>query len=362
MKLVYTLGKLDVGGAEIRSLRLFQGLKERGVQIDGAIYIISGHTGALDEKFEKLGLKLVYGRPGLRGLFHLWRFLIRFRPKVFHTNVSTANGYYALVAKMAGTPVVISHYRSLDDVRAGTFHKVKAALGRLLTNGLSQSVVGVCDSAQSFARAPDRKWVTLYNGIDLPDAEGGDSRVVGLTIGYLGRISTEKNPHRALEVLQSVLLDSRGKTARLRIAGGGSPEQMKALAKDVKQRGLENHVELCGVTDRPIDFLQRCTVLLLPSHREGLPGAVLEALSVGVPVVASDLAGVREIATAVEGVLTRHLSATNTEWAESVFEAAAMDRRAIAASFAQGPFLINGHVQAVISLWKPGPSTSGVAP
>ncbi|MBB4798269.1 glycosyltransferase involved in cell wall biosynthesis [Brevundimonas bullata] len=255
---------------------------------------------------------------------------------------------------------MISHYRSLNDVREGGFHAAKAALGRFLANRISRSVVGVCNAAQAFAHAPNDKWVTLYNGIDLPHSNNNDCRRNDLVIGYLGRISPEKNPHRSLDILEAILRDDRGRNAKLRVAGGGTPDQLRVFAEDVKQRRLENSVEICGVTDQPIEFLRKCTVLLLPSHREGLPGAVLEALSVGTPVVANDLPGVQEIATAVEGVLTCPLSANNIEWAELVFDATKMARPNIAASFAQGPFLIHRHLQSVLALWEH--SIASVAP
>lgn len=351
MRLVYTLGLLDVGGAEMRSLRLFRDLRDRKLDINCTIYIISGQKGVLDSRFSELGLKLVYGRPGLVGLIHLWCFLIMFRPSIFHTNVSTANGFYALAAKIAGVPIVISHYRSLEDIRPGLMNQAKAKLGRFLSNRLSRNVIGVCQAAQKFARAPNNKWFTLYNGIDLPNYDDVGHRPTCLTIGYLGRISTEKNPHRALDILEAVLKDDRGQNVRLRFAGSGSTDQIEALAADVRVRGLDNYVELCGVTDEPIEFLRNASVLLLPSHREGLPGAALESLSVGVPVVANDLPGVREISASVKGVYVRNLSAGDDVWAEAVFDAAAADRREIAASFAGSTFLIHRHVEQVISLW-----------
>ena len=72
-----------------------------------------------------------------------------------------------------------------------------------------------------------------------------------------------------------------------------------------------------GVRDDVPQLLKTADVLLLPSIHEGLPGVVLEACASGTPVLASDLPGVREIASRLPLVRYLPLTAADEEWADS---------------------------------------------
>jgi len=67
----------------------------------------------------------------------------------------------------------------------------------------------------------------------------------------------------------------------------------------------EHHVKYCGVlrSEDVINTLQQYDILLLPSFREGYPGVVIEALSVGLPVIATNLEGIREMVNEEASVL-----------------------------------------------------------
>lgn len=349
MKVLYTLGRLDVGGAEMRTLKLVTSLKARRARWSLWIYVISGQTGTLDDDFRRLGVQIIYGRPGLAGLAHVWKTMRSLRPDILHTNVSTASGYYALAARLAGVRTVISHYRSLGDTRSGPAHAAKAAVGRMLANGLSNRVIGVCDAAQAFAKAPDRKWRTVYNGVEISSSQRQPA--AGLTIGYLGRLSPEKNPLRALAIMDAVRAHPKAADARMRIAGTGSAEMQDAMQAEIAARGLGPHVRLIGNTGDPLGFLRECDVLVLPSLREGLPGAVLEALSVGTPVVAADLPGVGEIERETTGVTRLSLGDPDQAWAQAIFASATRDKSEIAEAFGRSPFQIERHTDQMAALW-----------
>ncbi|MDX1973389.1 MAG: glycosyltransferase, partial [Candidatus Sumerlaeia bacterium] len=72
----------------------------------------------------------------------------------------------------------------------------------------------------------------------------------------------------------------------------GALPGLKAL---VQELGIANRVELLGPTATPLEDLQRAVVLVHPSHEEGLPNAVLEALVSNVPIVATHVGGTPEL-------------------------------------------------------------------
>lgn len=349
MKVVFALGRLDVGGVEMRTRELLAELNARDIEMQFVVYSISGLRGALDDDYRRLGAEIVYGRPGLIGLWHFWRTLRMLNADVLHCNVSTASGYYALVARLACVPKVITHYRSMNDMRGGIFHGLKGRFGRWLSNRLSSNVIGVCSAVQDYAGPPATKWSTVYDGILIQ--AGIRVHGPGLRVGYLGRLSPEKNPVRAIAIIDAVRAHPTGGLARLRMAGTGPPDVEAAVCKEIRMRGLEGAVELLGNVVDPLGFLRSCDVLILPSFREGLPGAVLEALSVGTPVVATDLPGVKEIAGLVTGIRFLSLSQSDQAWADAVIDSLRLDAQVIIESFGRSPFLIERHADQMAELW-----------
>lgn len=349
MKVVYVLGRLNVGGVELRSLELLSVFRRRGHDINFIVYAISGQEGALDDHYRDLGATVLYGQPGVAGLFHFWRTLREIAPDIVHSNVSTASGYYALAARLAGVKTIITHYRSVNVERRNVFKRITSVLGRMLANLLSTRVIGVCSAVESYSRAPRRKWAVAYDGIITKERvrTPGDR----LRIAYLGRLSPEKNPKRAVSILGAVLKREDVRDATLMIGGEGPLDLVGAVEAEIMAAGLAGQASMLGNVDDPLTLLCTSDVLILTSLREGLPGVVLEALSVGTPVVASDLPGVCEISQFVEGVTPLSLSEPDWIWAEAVVRAAQADNERIKQSFAQSPFRIDRHADQIAELW-----------
>jgi glycosyltransferase involved in cell wall biosynthesis len=91
------------------------------------------------------------------------------------------------------------------------------------------------------------------------------------------------------------MLKDKGYELELRLAGNGpSKAQLEAL---VRQLNLESEVCFLGFLSENeiIDELQRSDLFLLPSFVEGLPVSVMEAMAIGVPVIATNIAGTSEL-------------------------------------------------------------------
>lgn len=108
-------------------------------------------------------------------------------------------------------------------------------------------------------------------------------------VGCLGALVREKRPSWAIQVAQEL------PSIELLMAGGGPlrPE----LEQQVAKAGIGSRVKFLGSLSDPKPFLDAIDVLLLTSETEGVPGVILEAAMVGLPVVATDVGGVGEIIT-----------------------------------------------------------------
>lgn len=147
---------------------------------------------------------------------------------------------------------------------------------------------------------PDRL-AYVPNGIELADYvqhhEPAEARqALGIApdhfaIGVVGRLSAEKGVDRALHCLAA--LRENYPHARLHIIGDGPRRAaLHALAASLK---IEPHVTFWGWQAKPRRLFEAMDMLLLPSHTEGAPNVVLEAMALGVPVAATEVGAVREM-------------------------------------------------------------------
>jgi glycosyltransferase involved in cell wall biosynthesis len=148
--------------------------------------------------------------------------------------------------------------------------------------------------------------VVVPNGIDVAaldalvaerpreDDGAGDERVIGTVARF--------DPVKGLDVLVRAL--ARIPKATLVLVGGGAQEAR--LRTDVAALGLGDRVRFTGVVERAPRLFGGWTVFASASRREGLPLSILEAMACRLPVVASDIAGHREVvAPATTGLLAR---------------------------------------------------------
>jgi glycosyltransferase involved in cell wall biosynthesis len=129
------------------------------------------------------------------------------------------------------------------------------------------------------------------------------------------------------------------------------------IARQIRASDLDSSVVVLGVRDDIPRLLAAADVLLLPSLYEGLPGVVLEACLVGIPALATDLPGVREIATRLKGVYYLPLAETDSEWARLALalpkEAERLClRRDAMERFGPSVFHIDRAVEAHRELWR----------
>lgn len=191
-------------------------------------------------------------------------------------------GFYYHGGEVAGTPKVEDDYlyRAPDLVLTGT----GSAKGELLERGARESDIVLCPIG--------------FDLRDFPDPVGRSYRQAGtLHALFAGRISTEKGLDVALQAIAA--LAAEGLQVRLTVAGGG-PQAAEAR-QIVVDLGLAEQVHFAGYLGRPqlADALRTADVLLLPSiptatWKENQGCIMQEAMTMRVPVIASDLGGIGE--------------------------------------------------------------------
>lgn len=110
---------------------------------------------------------------------------------------------------------------------------------------------------------------------------------------YLGVIGQRKGVYDLLKVL-SQDVDYYRKNIQLRVGGNGEEEKIKSVIADY---GIGDFVTFEGFVkgDKKIEYLNWADIFILPSYNEGLPIAVLEAMSYGMPIISTNVGGIPEI-------------------------------------------------------------------
>ena len=111
------------------------------------------------------------------------------------------------------------------------------------------------------------------------------------TLIYVGRLIPTKGVHILLKAFHQVL--EKGISANLHIAGDGpEKEKLLLLAQELE---ITSHTHFHGSVDNVAPLLQKSDVFVLPSSVEGLPNALLEAMSCGLAVITTRVGGNTEI-------------------------------------------------------------------
>jgi glycosyltransferase involved in cell wall biosynthesis len=139
---------------------------------------------------------------------------------------------------------------------------------------------------------PEASLLMIPNAVDLtrftPRARKPDGVV---NVAYVGRIRPVKGVSVLVDAWPKVA--AQGNNARLLIAGDGA--ERGALAETARASGVGDTVEFLGeVTDVP-GVLARADIYVQPSFQEGLPNAVLEAMAMGLPIVATRVSGNEDV-------------------------------------------------------------------
>lgn len=140
------------------------------------------------------------------------------------------------------------------------------------------------------------KIIRIYNGYDFENiiskaTEEIDIDIFANSICSIGRIEEQKGSDRMLELVK--ILHERGYKYHMYYIGSGKIE--KLLKERAKQYSLSEYVHFLGYQQNPYKYLKYMKCLVSMSKQEGFPGVYVEALSLNVPFVSTDVGGVEEL-------------------------------------------------------------------
>jgi glycosyltransferase involved in cell wall biosynthesis len=227
----------------------------------------------------------------------LKRLLAAQEPQIIQTFLFHANVLGRIVARRTGVKRVVAGIRVAE--RGARWHLL---LDRL-TQAWVDRYVCVSQAVADFSAAqldlPVEKLVVIPNGIDLdkyPARQPADVRAFGIganrrAITFVGRLERQKGVEWLIETAPLWL--ARLPDCDLLLVGEGPLRA--SLGAAARAAGIADRVRFAGWRSDVPEILAASALLVLPSVWEGMPNVVLEAMASRLPVVASDVEGVREL-------------------------------------------------------------------
>jgi glycosyltransferase involved in cell wall biosynthesis len=296
LKILFTESSPNLGGQELQLLQQMAALQQRGVSVKLACRPGSGiHQAAGRHGFETAPVAF---RNSMHppSILHIRRLLQSWRPDV----VVSHSGHDANICGVAAR--LLSHRPRM--VRVRTYqHDIPHSWSY---NHLADlTLVPSQEMRARILRNPridSARIHVLYPGLDFAQIAGDAQQALleavaswlakhpGRLIAHAAMLRPEKGHLYFLEVLAQLL--PRFLDLRYVIAGEG--EQRAAIERRIAELNIAEHVFLAGMLQPVAPLLQRAHLVIMPSLIEPLGMAQIEALSLGIAVVASDVDGIPE--------------------------------------------------------------------
>jgi glycosyltransferase involved in cell wall biosynthesis len=291
--------------------------------------------------FQPLAMqRAIAPKPDARTIGELAGIIRRICPDLVHAHSSKAGAVARATRLIRPRAPVL--YTPHGYAMAGFFRRVERTVYREAERGLSlltSRVLAVCEAEARLARTVTaaRRVRVVHNGVDVPAVAVGepDARVAALALrGPVVCTVCQLRPGKGVETLldawTAVVAAQPG--AQLAIAGDGVLRDV--LEQRVRALGVADSVHFLGEYADTVSLVRGADVFVLASWFESFPYVILEAMALGLPIVASDVGGVGEaIAHRQSGLLVpaRRPQALSSALVELIGDAQLRDRLGAAA-------------------------------
>jgi glycosyltransferase involved in cell wall biosynthesis len=266
--------------------------------------------GPVQEQLENIGVRTfnldLPSERDPRAILRARRLIETISPDVVHTHLLRADLYGSMGARLAGVPMIISTVYAMGNLRhasnGATDRLLDAACARLPKHLIAVSHAVKDDCVYRLGLNP-RDVSVIHTGIDLPRADAShDVQEIREQFGVqprekmiltIARLSHEKGIDTLIDA--AALSRDLHPDAKFVILGEGTEHD--ALASRITERELNGCVIMAGFQENIWPALAAADLVCIPSHSEGLPNVLLEAMAAEKPIVATNVGGIPEAVT-----------------------------------------------------------------
>jgi glycosyltransferase involved in cell wall biosynthesis len=309
IRVLFHIDTLAIGGLEKRVMRLALGLDRSRFE---PIVSYCREWGPYGEDLQRGGVqvcRIVPCAPGRNGANEAVCQIREMAPQIFHSFSCQQNAEDAWAARQAEVPVIIT-------ARSNVRHWAEAGPARnweFDRNAMTHFVSACGEEVGRVVRAAEgvhpEKLVVIPNGVEIPEASDGPGirEELGIPmgaflVGYAAKYRTLK--------AHDILLDAWREVAAARpdaflvCCGQDDKDRRERLQELVRRLALGHNVMLLGARQKMDSFYRGLDLYVHASRSEGLSNAILEAMSYGLPIVATRVGGTPEaIEDGISGIL-----------------------------------------------------------
>jgi glycosyltransferase involved in cell wall biosynthesis len=247
----------------------------------------------------------------LKSLFRLIRVLRKLKPDIVHTHTSKAGLLGRIAAKLANPKVTVIHTYH-GHLLYGYFSPAKVRFLIIVERALSKFsnlLVGVTYQVKNdllkVKIGKPENWTVVYPGVVVRTPIGKKNSREQISVSsrssvvtWIGRFTEIKDPQLALGAIAAIDSVFAANLTFIFVGDGELLEQCRQMAVDIpfdiRFEGWQEDVSV---------YLESSDLLLMTSRNEGMPVALLEAASFGVPTIAPDVGGIAEFINEDTGIL-----------------------------------------------------------
>lgn len=300
-RILYVITVAEHGGAQTHVYTLLSHMREHAW-----VGLVTSSEGWLTQEARALGVpvflvptlvKPLSPAKDMQALMTLTRLFRDLQPNLVHLHSSKAGLLGRVAARVAKVATVFTAHGWAFTEGVSSHRRRLAVLSERLVARLASRIISVSDYdtalARQFGVGREHQLVTIHNGINdvsrLKVAGEGQNELLGniaMRVLMVARFSLQKD--------HSTLLQAVAKVPNIQLSLIGDGELLPEAQVLARRLGITNRVEFLGARSDVHRVLAQHDVFALISNYEGFPISILEAMRLGLPVVASDVGGVRE--------------------------------------------------------------------
>ncbi len=303
-KILLIVTRLDVGGIENYLLRF---LTYKNHNFEATVLSKSGQEGMLDSVYISHNISIKQLKLSYFSLFDyldLYKYIRCMKFDTVCDFTGDFSGIVLLIARLAKIKKRLVFYRNSDyKFKKTVLRRIYARIVNLLTNGFATKILSnskaalekfhphykakphffkvVDNGIPDYNKISTQQYQMIRNGIGVP--------VDAFLIGHVGRYDVQKNHEQILSVAEQLI--KKYDNVYFFLCGR---EVKDNLMSSLKQKNLDDRIIVDNTRNDVWHLLQSFNAFYYPSTIEGQPNALLEALSVGLPFVSSDIRAIKE--------------------------------------------------------------------
>lgn len=293
-----------IGGVQRQMLSL---VREYNRKLFNPIVCCFGPRQELGKELEKLNLDFIalnvnrYHRFSPTIIIKLYQLMRKRNIHIVRTHKYRASLYGRIAASIACIPVVITsvHGNYRKDLR------LERKIANRVLARITDRIVAVSESIKQdilkYDNVEPSRVLVIQNGVDIskfdPEGKFHDIRREfaisenDIIIGFIGRLVPAKGLEYLIDAF--LILEKEQKNIKLFITGEGS--LLDCLKERLRKHSINERVIFTGKRLDIPDILSAIDIFVIPSLAEGLPNSLLEAMSMGKPIIATSIGGIPEV-------------------------------------------------------------------